>query len=357
MMSRKGNRFGIEPVEIPSSSSARRAREPGPMGAAVRESAAGVQEASEGLVEQRRQNAADAKAFRKARDEGRVLVTLPVAEVATTALPRDRLDLDAVSASDEMAELKASIRERGQREAIEVFEDEAGAWQLKAGWRRLCALRQLHQETGDERFGVVLARVTTHATDRAELYVDMVEENVIRQDLSFAEMAQIALKLAADDDAQIGSADEAVARLYRSFQRNKRYFIRAFVTLMEEVGDALPFPRELSRDLGLAVSQRLSEADASDVARLKQRLRSAADAGEQTAVLRAFADHRPKPTGAVERKSSPKEKFEFRVGDTKVTARSGELRIRADVDFTSVDKVALERAIKAFEASLTKSSD
>ena len=47
---------------------ARRSRDVGPLGAAVRESAASAQESSEGLVEQRRQNASGAKEFRLAKD-------------------------------------------------------------------------------------------------------------------------------------------------------------------------------------------------------------------------------------------------------------------------------------------------
>ncbi len=72
-MSNKGNRFGIGPVEIADIPS-RRARDPGPMGVAVREAATSAQDASEALVEQRRQNAADARAWREAHGEGRVLV-------------------------------------------------------------------------------------------------------------------------------------------------------------------------------------------------------------------------------------------------------------------------------------------
>lgn len=119
-MTSKGNRFGIGPVDVSADFAVWRNRDPGPMGVAVRESAASAQESSEALVEQRRLNAADAKEYRAAREQGRVLVTLPIDRIGTEALPRDRLDLSGAAASDEMDELKASIRERGvaERELI-----------------------------------------------------------------------------------------------------------------------------------------------------------------------------------------------------------------------------------------------
>ena len=50
------NKFGFAPVEAPTSGS-RRNRQPGPMGAAVRDVAENLQEATEAKIEQRRRNA------------------------------------------------------------------------------------------------------------------------------------------------------------------------------------------------------------------------------------------------------------------------------------------------------------
>jgi len=135
-------KFGFAPLETKSMPT-RRERSPGPMGAAVRDTAENLQEATEAKVEQRRRNAEDAKAFRAAQHDGLVLERLPVGNIKTDDLPRDRLQLDVLAQSDEMEELKASIRERGQKEPIEVYLDDSGAPQLKKGWRRLTALRQL----------------------------------------------------------------------------------------------------------------------------------------------------------------------------------------------------------------------
>ena len=76
-MATKSNRFGIgraDPIDLVP----RRTREVGPMGAAVRKAASSLQASSEAMVEQRRQNAADAKEFRQAEGEGRVLKTVPL---------------------------------------------------------------------------------------------------------------------------------------------------------------------------------------------------------------------------------------------------------------------------------------
>ena len=195
------NKFGFDPLDqVPGAT--RRERSVGPMGAAVREAAASLQESTEAKIEQRRRNAEDAKAWRDAQAEGRVLVRLGLDEVQTDDLPRDRMDLEAAAASDEMEELKASIRARGQREPIEVYLDGHGRVQLKTGWRRLTALRLLRAETGDAAFDQVVARMEPHAgeaaPDRIARYIDMVEENVVREDLSFAEMAQTTPERAAE---------------------------------------------------------------------------------------------------------------------------------------------------------------
>jgi ParB family chromosome partitioning protein len=60
---------------------------------------------------------------------------------------------------------------------------------------------------------------------------------------------------------------------------------------------------------------------------------------------------------ADEKRSTPqprlrKEKFEFHVGKSKVTARSGECRIVDNVDYAQMPKDQLERAIRAFQKVL-----
>ena len=347
-MSGKG-KFGFEPLE-PASVKPRK-REVGPMGAAVREAAGSLAESTETLIEQRRQNASDAKAFRTAQGEGRVLEIIRIDDIGTDDLPRDRIDLAATAGSDEMEELKASIRARGQKEPIEVFRTNAG-FQLKKGWRRLTALKQLWQETGDTRFAVVTARVSSGPADRIDLYIDMVEENVIREDLSFAEMAQVAITAAADAGMEGQGADILVGRIFASLHKMKRSYIRSFVFLLQELGDVLPYPKAISRNLGVEVARRIQASPEVSMS-LRNALASVRSAEEQTEVLSrspaALAGRGTPGRGADQKKAV---KYEFHVGQAKVTARKGECRILSGTDFSSIDRKRLQSAIEAFHKVL-----
>ena len=343
------NKFGFAPVD-PAPSTTRRPRTPGPMGAAVRDAAASLQETTEAKVEQRRRNAEDAKAFRDAREEGRVLVRIALTEIRTDDLPRDRLELDAVAQSDEMEELKASIRERGQKEPIEVYRDADDAYQLKKGWRRFTALSQLYSETGDAGFSEIIARVEAGQGERIARYVDMVEENVVREDLTFAEMAQVAITAAQDGGIDETDPSELVSRLYGALHKTKRSYIRSFVFLLSVLGDSLRWPKEVARNLGVDVARALkNEGQAEE---LRKALAACSDAAAQTQVLTAFLTQSKSSPDAAQRKAEPKQKFEFFLGGTKVTARMGECRIVSDRDFATISKARLEEAVKAFEAAL-----
>jgi ParB family chromosome partitioning protein len=353
-MSTGKNKFGFDPIE-PAGRSSKRERSVGPMGAAVREAAASLQETTEAKIEQRRKNAEDAKAWRAAEAQGRVLVSLPLSDVSTDDLPRDRLDLASVANSDEMEELKASIRARGQKEPIEVYRDGQGRYQLKKGWRRLTALSQLLSETEDDAFARIIARVEPQGnapTDRVARYIDMVEENVVREDLTFAEMAQVAILAARDPDVEGDDPDAMVGRLYGSLHKMKRSYIRSFVFLLIELDEALKWPKNISRNLGVDLV-RLMKAQPDRSSGLRRALIGCASPEEQAEALNAFlqAGQKPKPqTGGKPRER--KEKYEFHVGDTKVTARSGECRIVSHRDFTDMPRDRLEQAVRAFEAAL-----
>lgn len=345
------NKFGFEPLETKASSTARR-RNPGPMGMAVREAAESLQESTESKVEQRRQNATDAKEYRAAQTEGRVLVNLPLGSISTNDLPRDRLELEAVASSDEMDELVTSIRHRGQREPIEVYQAEGG-YQLKKGWRRLTALRRLFEETGDAAFASVVARISADGDDRLALYIDMVEENVIREDLTFAEMAQLAITAAEDHAFEDVSAEAMVGKLYSSLHKMKRSYIRSFVYLLQELGDALKWPKDVARNLGVEVSRKLKSSDGR--ALLVSSLNACQNVAQQSDVLLAFVTVSEK--SASKAPNAPRQKFEFHVGGAKVTARSGECRIVDKRDYTQIPKDRLERAILAFQKSLDDDSN
>lgn len=353
------NKFGFEPLETKSVSP--RERSVGPMGAAVREAAESLTEATEAKVEQRRQNAADAREYRAAVEDGLILRRVKLERVHTDELPRDRIDLDAVAEADEMEELKSSIRTRGQKEPVELYRGADGRLQLKKGWRRLTALTQLLSETGDEEsFGEVIARVDEGEEEHLARYLDMVEENVVREDLTFAEMAQVAITAALDDRVEQRDADDLVLRLYGNLHKQKRSNIRAFVTLLETFEDALSWPKEISRNLGVAAARATRQAPEL-VTPARRRLERAASFEEQNEILDEVARagqggatpsttrKRPAPTA--------RQKFEFHVGKTKITARVGECRIVSKLDYASLPKKQLERAIHAFEQVLKEEED
>jgi ParB family chromosome partitioning protein len=342
------NRFGFDSInDIPVGVVPR--RRGGPMSSAVREAADNLTESTEAKVEARKRNASDAKHYREAVEDGRLLVRVPVADIQTDDLPRDRLRLDDVAAADEMEELKASIQAHGQKEPIELYRDGAGGLQLKKGWRRLTALKALWEETGDDRFAAALARVKDDGADRLRLYVDMVEENVLREDLSFAEMAQVAIQAAADPSVEGEGAEDLVNRLYGSLHKMKRSYIRSFVFLLETLGDDLPFPADVSRNLGVEVARRLKERPET-IEPLRASLSGCADAAMQARALEAAT----RPEASASPAASPKKKFEFHVGGAKVTARRGEVRIKYDADFAEVPRDRLEQAVAAFQNALKR---
>lgn len=355
MTGSRRNRFGFEPIEDMPTGVAPR-RRGGPMAAAVRETAEHAAEEAEARVEARRQNAADAKAWRAAEAEGRVLARVPLDEVATDDLPRDRLDLAGVAEADAMDELKASIRAHGQKEPVELYVH-AGALQLKKGWRRFTALGQLYAETGDARFATVLARIDRGVDrapdrgadrggdDRLRHYVDMVEENILREDLTFAEMAQLAIE-AAHDPAIEGAAPEAmVPRLYGALHKTKRSYIRAFVSLLGLLGEDLRFPKAVARDQGVALARALAEHP-ERVGPLKRALAVVRDADDQAATIRAAIAGR-----AAEPAPQPRPR-RLTVGGIAVTVRPGEVRLGGAADYTALPEARLAAAVAAFQAAL-----
>ena len=172
--------------------------------------------------------------MRSARAEGRLVQSLPLDAIAVDHLSRDRM----VSVSEDMAALKASIAARGQQMPIEVIEQPGGRYGLISGWRRVQALRDLLEETGEPRFATVQAMLR-QPESVAAAYRAMVEENELRVDLSFYERGQVAV--AAGQADVFEGTQAAIAGLYPTASKSKRSKIASFVRIHQVLGDGVFF--------------------------------------------------------------------------------------------------------------------
>ena len=194
----------------------------------------------------------------RARAEGRLVQDIPLDQIDTRHLHRDRV---GVSLEDQEA-LVASIAARGQQMPIEVVDLGPGTsprYGLISGWRRLAALRRL-AETEPDRFATALA-VLRRPDGAAEAYLSMVEENEIRVGLSYYERAQVAAR--ASDAGVFDHTEHAIQSLFPTASKAKRSKIKSFTRVYRVLDDVLAFPERIPERLGLRIAKALDEARAS----------------------------------------------------------------------------------------------
>jgi hypothetical protein len=196
--------------------------------------------------------AAVADELAAAKAGGRMVLALPLAMVATDYLIRDRVAFDP----EEMAALKASLAARGQQMPVEVVEIGGGRYGLISGARRMMALRDLADETGEARFGTVLALVR-RPEGGADPYVAMVEENEIRVGLSFYERARIVMR--AVEAGVYESEKKALQGLFATASFAKRSKVKSFIPVVTALDGALRFPVRIPERLGLRLARALAE--------------------------------------------------------------------------------------------------
>lgn len=193
--------------------------------------------------------------LRRAEAEGRMVLALDLDQVAVDYLIRDRV----VSDDDDLRALRDSLRARGQQMPIEVVDQGPGhhpRYGLISGWRRLLALWDLWDQTGDPRFGQVLALVRRPDSAPAA-YVAMVEENEIRAGLSFYERARITLM--AVRAGVYETEKKALQSLFSSASDAKRSKVKSFIPLVQALDGALRFPARIPERTGLALSKALNQ--------------------------------------------------------------------------------------------------
>lgn len=216
----------------------------------------------------------------RAREEGRLILTLPLDAVRADHLIRDRAGLSG----EALGELKASLGARGQQTPVEVVALGDGTYGLLSGWRRLLALRALHDETGEDRFATVQALLRM-PEDQAAAYTAMVEENEIREGLSFFERARIVRKAV---EAGVFPGETAALRgLFASAAYAKRSKIKAFLPLVDALDGVLSYPSRIPEHTGLALA-RVLRADATLAGRIVHEIR-AVDPEDPAAEARMLA--------------------------------------------------------------------
>ncbi len=326
----------------------------GPMATAISETAASARERQAVEAQIRAENDALAHEHVRLQQLGLVLQELPLDAVDTFKLTRDR----AKGPDFELEELKQSILEIGLSNPIRVEPRADGRYELIQGYRRLSAFRALLDETGDERWARIPAAITPQGESLEGLYRRMVDENLVRKDISFAEMARLAVDYAADPATSESDPDKAVAVLFKSAGYQKRSYIRSFIKVVGRLDGLLHFPQDMPRALGLALAGRLEE-DPGLVDIVKADLsgwdnRSVQD---ELGVLRRVAGlddgagELPPPAPKVKLPAAAKAKTSFqldrREGRAKCTASAGKLEIRLNRDFTTIDRRRLELAVQA----------
>ncbi|ETX28870.1 ParB/RepB/Spo0J family partition protein [Roseivivax isoporae] len=327
-----------------------------PMAAAISENADALRARADTERAIREENDRLAHEHVRLKRAGLITDLIPLDKVRTTKLTRDR----GAGPDPDLEELKLSIREIGLSNPIRV-EAVGEHYELVQGFRRLSAYRELHDETGDEAFATIPAGIVASGEALEALYRRMVDENLVRRDISFAEMARLALAYAEDPETSADTVEAAVATLFASAGRQKRVYVRNFAALLSGLGDALSFPEALPRALGLDLEKRMrAEPGFADAVRRALARARPADAEAELAVLRGLAAPAAEPRSGAKApaKTAPDAaaKTTLRVavpaGTVRLSARQGRVEIAADRDFSGIDRHRLERAVAAFMASL-----
>ena len=161
---------------------------------------------------------------------------IPLNQIETTALPRDRTLID----TNALDELTASIRTNGLRLPIEVYPTDTG-FALIAGYRRHLAFQTLAQS--DNTFAKIPAFIRTPKSMPNALAA-MIEENEMRQSLSPWERAHIIVLSV--DLGTFETVDDAIKTLYPHATRQKRAKLRAITDVIWELSNHLTDPEILT---------------------------------------------------------------------------------------------------------------
>lgn len=345
----------LEPVPAGTEPDTRR----GPMATAIGENAAALADRQAAEAAIRAENDRLAHAFVALKKSGLIVDLIPLDQVRMTKLTRDRV----AKRDPELDELKSSIKAVGLSNPIRVEEVGDGEYELIQGFRRLSAYKELYAETGDEAYARIPAGLMARGARLAKLYQRMVDENLIRRDISFAEMAQLAWAYAREETQETLDIGSAVDRLYGSAGRQKRSYIKHFAELMRLLGSDLAHAEAIPRALGLQLVKMMDD-DPGLVGRIRAVLANMPDrdAEAELALLRdvtkpakpASAQGVDRPVAKVAPTTTAKTTIRLArpEGLAKCVASDGRVEVQFARDFSSLDRRKLEQALQVFLDSL-----
>ncbi len=184
-------------------------------------------------------------------DDTATLLHVPLAEIDPGALDRDRTGL----VQEQMDELQASIAASGVRMPVELYRlaepRPPVQYGLISGYRRFCVVRDLHAQTGQDRYATIPALVRTPAST-AEALAAMIEENEIRAELSPWEKGHAAMQAVRHE--VFANIEEAVEKLFPAADKYKRRRIRQLARLAEDLDGWLTTPEKMSQQMALRVA-------------------------------------------------------------------------------------------------------
>lgn len=322
----------------------------GPMATAISENVDALRTRTAAEQAIREENDRLAHEHVRLKKQGLITDLIPLDAIGFGKLARDR----RIGRDPELDELKDSIRSIGLSNPIRV-EPTADGYELVQGFRRLSAFQALYEETGDPAFAKIPAGLVATGEALENLYRRMVDENLVRRDISFGEMALLALNYAKDAATDCDTVEDAVTKLYASAGRQKRSYIRHFATLLSEIGSHVQFPEAIPRALGLQLEKRVSSEPGATA-----KIRSVLAAGMATTpeqeleILRSQAevkaDKPAKKTAGAAAKTTLR--LTVPAGTVRCAARIGKVELAMDRDFSDVDRHRLEQAVAAFFAAL-----
>lgn len=332
----------------------------GPMASAITDNAGSLKERRSLEEKIRQENDELAHQHVRLKNLGLILELVPLDRIDSDKLTRDR----SITIDLELDDLVISISELGLSNPIRAEKKDDGRYELIQGYRRLEAYRRLWLETKEDRFTKIPVATMPPGDDLDVSYRKMVDENLVRKDISFAEMAELARAYAKDPATPEFEVDKAVTALFKATSYQKRSYIRAFADLLESIGDYLKFPQLIPRNLGLDLRRSFDDESRREALIRVLEQAPARTASEELDLLRQFAatPGRKDQTGTLAAKTEEpinqrtKHSFAFTAPAQSghCMAVKGRLELRADCDFSSIETQTIERAIVAFFETLNQ---